>query len=170
MYISNRGGVITQAMFINCDHSMLTYNFYRKAETIINLFKIRLKTLIKINILPTLILAIGLPILLFVSGGTENNVNYFLLFTYIFTLMIFFSVHHLVLYYLLQPYDMNMKTKSGLYGIVNSLTYLICYFCIQWKAPLLLFTIATSCICILYTSISLYLVYKYAHKRFKLKG
>ena len=32
MFIVNRGAIITQAMFYNCDHAMLTYNFYRESE------------------------------------------------------------------------------------------------------------------------------------------
>ncbi len=32
MYFINRGSIVTQAMFYNCDHAMLTYNFYREPK------------------------------------------------------------------------------------------------------------------------------------------
>ena len=103
---------MTQAMFMNCDHSMLTYRFYRQPEAILKLFKARLKTLVKINLIPALVLACGLPFLLFVTGGTDNPLNYALLFVSILAMAVFFSVHHLVLYYLLQPYNVHMESKK----------------------------------------------------------
>ena len=68
MYLINRGQVVTQAMFMNCDHSMLTYAFYKRSETILGIFKERLKSIIIINIIPAIILAIGLPLILYLTG------------------------------------------------------------------------------------------------------
>ena len=169
MYVINRGSVITQAMFINCDSSMLNYRFYRQPKVILELFKKRLKTLIKINMIPSLVIAIGLPFLLFVTGGTSNDLNYILLFISIISLSVFFSVHHLVIYYLLQPYDINMKAKSSTYSIVNGITYFICYLCIDLSYPTLIFATFVTLFSVIYILAALYLVYKYAYKTFKLK-
>ena len=169
MYFINRGSTITQAMFINCDNSMLAYRFYREPKVILSLFKTRLKTLIKINMIPTLVLAIGLPLLLFVTGGTSNYLNYILLFISIVSLSVFFSVHHLVIYYLLQPYDIDMKAKSGTYGMVNGITYFVCYMFIDVKVPTITFATIVTVFAIWYVLISLLLVYKYAPNTFKLK-
>jgi hypothetical protein len=169
MYFVNRGNVITQAMFINCDNAMLTYRFYRSPKVVLNLFKTRLKTLIKINMIPALVIAIGLPVVLFVTGGTSNHLDYLLLFVSIISLSIFFSVHHLVVYYLLQPYDINMKAKSGTYGIVNGITYFICYMCIEVKISTIIFAPLVTLFAIIYILISLVLIYKYAPMTFKLK-
>ena len=49
MYFINRGAIITQAMFYNCDHSMLTFNFYRNPKVILNVFKTRVLTVSKVN-------------------------------------------------------------------------------------------------------------------------
>ena len=81
MYFINTGKNITNAMFMNCDHSMLFYRFYREPKIVLSLFRERLKTVIIINLLPTIILALILAILLFLSGGTSklynyNNLNY----------------------------------------------------------------------------------------------
>lgn len=169
MYFLNRGSIITGAMFINCDHSMLAYRFYRKPKVILSLFKTRLKTLIKINMIPTIVIAIGLPLVLFITGGTTNYFDYLLLFISIIFLSIFFSVHHLVLYYLLQPYDINMKAKSSTYSIVNGITYFICYMFIDMRIPTTVFAIGITLFAILYILISLLLIYKYAPITFKLK-
>ena len=169
MYFVNRGSVITQAMFINCDSSMLAYRFYRKPKVILSLFLTRLKTLIKINMIPSIVIAIGLPILLFVTGGTSNYLDYVLLFVSIMFLSIFFSVHHLVIYYLLQPYDINMKAKSSTYSIVNGVTYFICYMCIELVLPTTMFATFVILFTAIYIFVALLLVYKFAYKTFKLK-
>lgn len=169
MYCINRGQVVTQAMFMNCDHSMLAYRFYRQPETILSLFKVRLKTLIKINLLPAMVIACGLPLILLVSGGTDNPFNYLVLFVSILAMSVFFSVHHLMLYYLLQPYNVNMEAKSSAYTIANSVTYILCYLCIQFRAPTFLFASLAILFCLAYVGAALYLVYRFAPKRFRLK-
>ena len=52
MYIINRGTGFTQALFVNCDHSLLTYPFYKQPGMILKLFAIRLREIMKINALP----------------------------------------------------------------------------------------------------------------------
>ena len=169
MYLLNRGTTVTQAMFMNCDHSMLTYRIYRTPKVILGIFKERLKTLIKINLLPSMVIALGLPLLLYISGGTANMLDYAVLFISIIAMSIFFSVHYLVMYYLLQPYNVNTEMKSSTYRVVQTLTYFVCYYMIQLKLPTMPFGIAMSAFCIAYCIISLFLVYKYAPKTFKLR-
>ena len=62
MYLINRSSSVTQAMFMNCDHSMLTYRIYRTPKVILGIFKERLKTLITINLLPAVL----------IGGGVED--------------------------------------------------------------------------------------------------
>lgn len=169
MYILNRGTTVTQAMFMNCDHSMLTYRIYRTPKVILGLFKERLKTLIIINVVPASVIAIGLPLLLLITGGTDNLYNYFILFISIIAMSIFFSVHYLVMYYLLQPYNVNTEMKSSTYSIVQGLTYFVCYYMIRLKLPTIEFGLAMVAFCVLYCLISLVIVYKYAPKTFKLR-
>lgn len=169
MYMINRGQVITQAMFMNCDHSMLTYSFYRSPNAILHLFKERIKSVIVINLLPATVLAVGLPAVLYLTGGTENSLTYFILFISIIAMSIFFSVHHLVLYYLLQPYNAESETKSSTYTIANWVTYFVCFYLMQVQLPTLYFGIAAIAFSILYSIISLVLVYRLAPKTFKLR-
>ena len=169
MYLLNRGTTVTQAMFMNCDHSMLTYRIYKTPKVILGLFKERLKTLIKVNLLPSTVIALGLPILLYITGGTDNPLNYFVLFISIIAMSIFFSVHYLVMYYLLQPYNVNTEMKSSTYKVVQVITYLVCYYMIKLKLPTISFGIATSAFCIIYSLVSLFLAYRYAPRTFKLR-
>lgn len=169
MYLLNRGTIITQAMFMNCDHSMLTYRIYRTPKVILGIFKQRLKTLISINLLPSSMIGLGLAILLFVTGGTTNPLNYLVLFISINALAIFFSVHYLVMYYLLQPYNVSTELKNSTYSVIQSLTYIVCYFMIELHLPTIPFGIATIIFSIVYSFISLLLVYKLAPKTFKIR-
>lgn len=169
MYILNRGATLTQAMFMNCDHSMLTYRIYRTPKVILGLFKERLKTLIIINLFPAFIIGSGLPILLFLTGGTDNILNYAVLFFSIISMSVFFSLHYLVMYYLLQPYNINTEIKSGTYKLVQILTYFICYYMMGIKLSILSFGITMILFSVLYCLISLFLVYKYAPQTFKLR-
>ena len=75
------------------------------------LFKIRLREIMKINAVPAAVIGTGLCILLLVSGGTENPVNYAVIFISILCMSLFFSVHYLTVYYLLQPYNAGTEIK-----------------------------------------------------------
>ncbi len=169
MYCINRSSSVTTAMFMNCDHSMLTYRIYRTPKVILGIFKERLKTLIKINLLPAMLIGGGLALLLYLSGGTDNPLNYLVLFVSIIAMSIFFSIHYLVMYYLLQPYNVDTEIKSSTYKVVQALTYFVCWYMIEIQLPTLSFGIATIVFCIAYSFISLFLAYKYAPKTFKLR-
>ena len=169
MYLLNRGQTVTNAMFLNCDHSMLTYRIYRTPKVILGIFKERLKTLISLNLIPASIIGIALPVLLFITGGTDNPLNYVVLFISILAMSVFFSIHYLVMYYLLQPYNVETEMKSSTYSVVQFLTYFICYFMIDLHLPTLSFGAFLTLFCILYSVLSLIIVYHFAPKTFKLR-
>ena len=168
MYFINRGQRICQTMFMNCDRSMLTYRFYRSRDAILSLFRERLKTLIKLNVIPGFLIALGTVILLFVTGGASISI-YVITFLTIIAMSIFFSVHYLVLYYLLQPYDINLDIKNPAFMTVCGFTYFICYAASQVQIPTMIFGICMCLFTVIYSLLSLYLAYKYAPSRFKLR-
>ena len=169
MYMINRGQAVTQAMFMNCDHSMLTYSFYKEPKAIVQLFKERIKSIALINLLPAIVIGLGLPLILYATGGTENNYEYLILFLSIISMSLFFSVHHLILYYLLQPYNVNSETKSSTYTIASTLTYLACYYLLRLQIPILTFGIITIIFAIVYCLLSLMIAYQLAPKTFKIR-
>ena len=169
MYLINRGTAYTQALFMNCDHSMLSFRIFRTPRVILGLFKERLKTLIIINMIPAIVIAIGLPLLLFISGGTDNVLNYAVLFFSIVSMSIFFSVHNLVMYYILQPYNISTELKSSTYKVVQAVTYIVCYWMIDLQLPSLYFGGAMILFSVTYSLVSLYISYKYAPNTFKLR-
>ncbi len=169
MYAINRGIGFTQALFMNCDHSMLTYSFYKQPKSILKLFVIRLREIIKINLPPAVVIGIGLSALLFVSGGTDNPLNYAVFVVSIIALSIFFSVHHLTMYYLLQPYNAGIEMKSGTYKVVSLVTYFVCFAFMQMRLPTFTFGITAICFCVLYCIVASLLIYKLAPQTFRLR-
>lgn len=169
MYAINRGTGFTRALFMNCDHSLLTYSFYKRPDMVLKLFRIRLREIIKINLFPALVIGAGLAALLYVSGGTDNPLNYAVLFISILCMSVFFSVHYLTIYYLLQPYNAGTEMKSGTYQLVMWATYFICFFLMQLRMSTLVFGILCIAFCVLYSFLASILIYKFAPRTFRLR-
>ena len=167
MYFINRGSIVTQAMFYNCDHAMLGYNFYREPKNLLGLFKKRLIMVIKVNLIPALVLAIGSSILLFVSGGS-SFINYIMIPLFIVVLSIFFSVHYLAIYYLLQPFNKDLEMKKVSYQLVSMFTYFITYSLNDVVFSSFAFSLIGLFITIIYIVLSLVLVYKKSPSTFKI--
>lgn len=169
MYIINRGTGFTKALFMNCDHSLLTYSFYKQPGFVLKLFQIRLREIMKINAVPALVIGVGLCLILCLSGGTDNPLNYVVLLVSILTMSMFFSIHYLTVYYLLQPYTAGTEMKCGTYRIVMILTYVACYAMMNLRLPILIFGVACIIFCVLYSIVACILVYKFAPKTFRLR-
>ncbi len=169
MYAINRGTNFTQALFMNCDHSLLTYSFYKQPKCILWLFQIRLREIMKINAVPALVVGIGLALILFATGGTDNPLNYMVLIVSILCMSLFFSIHYLTIYYLLQPYNAGTELKSGTYRIVLTVTYVICFALMQLRMPIMIFGIMTIVFCVVYSIVASILIYRFAPKTFRLR-
>ncbi|MBR5980207.1 MAG: hypothetical protein IK029_05375 [Oscillospiraceae bacterium] len=171
MYLINTGQNLTQIMFYNCDHSLLSYRFYRRPDVILSLFSERLKTCILVNLLPASVIAAGIPLALLLSGGTDRPYEYLLLPAAVLCMSAFFSVHYLVLYYLLQPYNAALEMKDPAYRIIAGVTYAVCYYAgqISHVTTPLLFTLIIIAFCIIYIPVSLVLVYRYAPQSFRIR-
>ena len=169
MYAINRGTNFTQALLMNCDHSLLTYSFYKQPNFILRLFQIRLREIMKINAVPALVIGIGLALILFATGGTDNPLNYVVLVVSILCMSLFFSIHYLTVYYLLQPYNAGTELKSGTYRIVLTVTYFICFSFMQLRMPIMIFGIMTIVFCVLYGIVASIMVYRLAPKTFRIR-
>lgn len=169
LYLLNRGTGFTRALFMNCDHSLLTYSFFKRPDFVLKLFKIRLWEIMKINAVPALVIGGGLCLTLYASGGTKNPLDYGVLVVSILAMSVFFSIHYLTVYYLLQPYTAGTEMKSGTYRIVMILTYIACYAMMNLRLPILVFGGACIAFCVLYSMVACILVYKLAPQTFRLR-
>lgn len=169
LYAINRGTGYTQALFMNCDHSLLTYSFFKQPRLILQLFRIRLFEIVKVNLPPAAVIGAGLSALLYVSGGTAEPLYYALIPLAMLALSAFFSVHYLTIYYLLQPYNAGTEMKSGMYKIVMSVTYFVCFMFMRLRLPTPVFALGALVFCVLYCVAACVLVYRLAPKTFRLR-
>lgn len=170
MYAINRGTTYTRALFMNCDHSMLTYAFYRKPSFVLHLFWIRLREIVKVNLLPAAVISGSLALLLYSSGGTAAPLYYLLVPVSILSMSVFFSVHYLVLYYLLQPYNMYTEVKSATYQVITMATYWLCYLMLQIRTDTMTFCLLMLIFCVLYCIAACILVYRMAYRTFRIRN
>ncbi len=170
MYVISRGQAFTQALFINCDHCLLTFPFYKEPKSILKLFAIRLKSLVKINIIPAIVISIGMLVVIALTGGTEYEIYYVLIPFTIIMMSVFFSVHYMTIYYLLQPYTASTQIKCATYSFINGATYVVCYVFMQLHLNPLPMSVVVSVFCVIYCIAACVLVYKYAAKTFKIRA
>ena len=169
LYFINKGPIIVQALFTNCDRYLLKFNFYRNKKLVNDLFKQRLNKTIIINLLPAITMSISIGILLMVYSNI-SVIYILLLILSIISLNILFSTYHIVMYYLIQPYSTSLKVKSLSYEIMNILMYFIIYTFTKIKTTIPVFTISIILITIILTIIGISLTIKYSEVTFRDKG
>lgn len=170
MYFVNRGTGFTQALFMNCDHSLLTYSFFKQPSMILKLFFLRLRTIVVVNLPVAVVVGIGFSVILFIENPARTPLDYMLAICVTVLLSIFFSVHYMAMYYLIQPYNASSQMKSGLYGVVSVATYFACYEMTQVQLPLYLLGSLSLVFCIVYCAAAGLLVYKFAPKTFRVRA
>ena len=159
----------TQAMYINCDNSLMTFSFFKQREKIIKLFDIRLKQLIKINLAPAVVFALCANLVLFYTGGQDYPFQYLVTFVIAIAVSVFNSMIWLSLYYLFQPFTTSVNVKSGAYNAIR-----IIYFSIQAVIVFIpIHSLAVAAILAVSTILLVFfmrkLVYKMAPKTWKIK-
>lgn len=163
----NKTSQITQIMFMNCDRSLLEYDFYRKSESVFSLFKERLKSLILLNLFPILILGIFIDVIFKIYLGMN-----FLELIYVLIILInssiIFTLYYLSIYYLVQPYDREAKIKNMRMVVSNLVVSVILLMITRVKVSLYLLTFVMVVVTMIYLLIILYLIKRKSFKTFKL--
>lgn len=83
-------------------------------------------------------------------------------------MIVFFSVHYLVIYYLLQPYNKDMQIKNASYSVVTLLTYFVTYSLSDLVLTSSILSIFGILFVVIYIVIALILVYKVSPRTFKI--
>lgn len=169
MYYISIGERVCKAMFYNCDLSLLRYGFYRERATILEHFKIRLIKLCSLNLIPALAICTACS-LLFLFSGTEWAWSDALIFWItILCLSLFFSVHHLFMYYIFQPYSTELNVKNPFFFIVNSIVMGLCITSFAFPGGSTYFALAVLVGAMVYMAVAVTLVYKFSSRTFRVK-
>ena len=168
-YFLNRGEKMCQAMFFNCDSSMLVYRFYRKRENLLKNFILRLKTLLQFHLLPASVMSVGMVLIMVLSEYDASAIIYVSVFLSVLFMNLIFCIHSLVLYYLLQPYNLQMEQVGFSHRIVTGITYFVVYIFHDIGITLIWFSLGLIVLFVMYTIVATILIYKVAPKTFCLR-
>ncbi|MFC4103406.1 hypothetical protein, partial [Paenibacillus xanthanilyticus] len=112
------GERLCKAMFYHCDLSLLRYSFYRREASLH--FRIRLVRLTALNLWISAALGAALTLIFGVYGASFTWADMLLLWGSILSLTVFFSVHHLFMYYIFQPFSTELNMKNPFYLILSA--------------------------------------------------
>ncbi|MBU3088777.1 hypothetical protein KPL42_09770 [Clostridium gasigenes] len=169
MYMISTTQRICKAMFFNCDISLLRYGYYKDPKAILDNFRVRLKRVVLYNLIPSVTICLGLTIIIIFCGKAYSIIELLPIFLAILGLSGFFSIYHLFMYYIVQPYTKDLTIKSPLFHISNFIVYMVSYQALQIKVATSYFTLVVIVITMLFIPIALFTIYKMAPKTFKLK-
>ena len=104
-----------------------------------------------------------------VCGIWEFDGNMALFCLAVLVLSVFFTVHHLFLYYVFQPYSEEMNVKNPFFWAFNMVIYAVCFFCYEIQTGGVFFTMGVLAVTTAYIIVALMLVYRFAPKMFRVK-
>lgn len=168
--IADNSFKVTQAMYINCDNSLMTFSFFKKRDKIIKLFDIRVKQLVRFNLLPALSFGLFADLFLFYTGGQEYHLQYLVTLFIPGILSVIYSTTNLTLYYLFQPFTTTISVKSGAYAIARTIqaVFYCLIFWIPMPSPILLGVLSVLAVLVIFFARKL--VYKFAPRTWKVKS
>jgi len=169
MYFTSIGERVCKAMFYNCDLSLLRYSFYREKETILKNFRIRLLKISGLNLIPAAFIAASVSALILSSGVSWELLDALSFIGSVLLLSLFFSVHHLFMYYIFQPYAAEFNMKNPFFVIVNTVVYAICFISFQFDTAPAYFAVVVLGATAVYISVALILVYRLSPRTFRIK-
>jgi hypothetical protein len=135
------------------------------------MYRLRLLRASGYALLPAAALAVACIGLLRLAGIPFDNSELTLLGIAILLLSLFFTVHHITMYYLLQPYSSELNMKNPFFGLINGLISSICFvgLFVQSNRSLSFFAISILAGTVLYLVIGLILVARIGSRTFRVR-
>ncbi|TYP68652.1 hypothetical protein [Paenibacillus methanolicus] len=161
------GERLCKAMFYHCDLSLLRYSFYRREASLH--FRIRLFRLTLLNLWIAGVLGAALTLIFGVYGASFAWPDMLLLWGSILSLTVFFSVHHLFMYYIFQPFSTELNMKNPFYFILGAAVSGMIGAAIVTRPPAGAFTLTAAIAAAAYLVLALILVPKIGHRTFRVK-
>ena len=165
LVISNKA---TRSMFYNADISLLRYGFYRNQKRSSKTSESALRVAFY-NSLIAIAVIINLMIFQFVCGTPLWSIEAVTTYLVIFIGSLFFTVHHLFLYYVFQPYSTDLQVKNPFYIVLDSIIYIFSLVSLQSDVKGIGFAIFILSFTMIYSVVALFLVYRLAPKYFRVK-
>lgn len=167
MYFMAVGEKICKTMFYHCDLSLLRYSYYRNAAY--EHFRIRFGKMLGLNLIIAGALGISLTAIAACAGGEWLNSELLLLWACVIALSVFFTVHHVCMYYLFQPYSTELNVKNPLYYLVNMAVSAACGLSLMLRVPSARLTAVILGVTGLYLLITFVMVRRYGPRTFRVR-
>ena len=170
-YMTLKQENILSAFFINCDQGLVHYGFYRKPKNLLAMYKARLISLLKINLVPALVYGLAFFALNLRMGANDKSLAIGGVI-YIFLVAIFFTSLPLAQYYLLQPFNAEGVRVGKISGLLDMVLYIFCFNAIRITGDidLKVLIIGSSIFIIAFTIITSLLILKIGPKTFRIKN
>ncbi|MGT2742126.1 hypothetical protein [Streptococcus plurextorum] len=155
--------------FYHLDRPLLKYHFYRRPDVILATLTTRFKSSLFHNF-PIFVLLSLVYCLIYISFFDWEVAGLFLIILGQMISMVFFSLYFLYLYFLLQPFNDGMQSKSRIYNILRGILTYGAYHIFRLtevvSVPVL---VGIMVLLSLFIILGFYAVLRYAPKTFKLK-
>ena len=169
MYFMTVADKAARAMFYNCDKDLLHYAYYRQPQTILKNFQIRLLHISLYDLVIAAAVCLAAVAVRLLCGQSLFTADLLLFCIAILLLSVLFTVHHLCLYYIFQPYSESLQIKNPFFSVINGGMYFLCFLCMQLEVGGALFTAGVLLFTVVYISVALILAYRRAPKSFRIK-
>ena len=119
LFTINSTASFARVLYANCDSALLNYAFYKTPRSLLSMFIIRCKSAVLLNLAPAAMAAVFAIVTLILTGGRDYPLQYFFTLLEIFIALVLFCVRHMLLYYILQPYNSDFMIKSHVYNTLS---------------------------------------------------
>lgn len=173
MFYLTVGDNLCRAFFYHCDVKLLRYRFFREGS--FGHFRIRLIHIVSRNLVIAATLGLVLAVVYWAATWTAYGVidwlslDLLMVWLGILSLAVFFSVYHLFMYYILQPYTTELNMKNPLFHVVNMIVSAICGFSLFIRVPAAGFALTILVVTLVFAVVALWMVHKYGSKTFRVK-
>lgn len=134
MYFFSCSKQMCRVMFYNCDKDMMNYSYYTKKRALTANFVTRLRHFIMIDLRVAGIISLSICILAAVTGHVGDIAAVFPVILNAVLFSVLFSVYHVGMYHIMQPYDELMKVKTPMFTVTNILVGV--FGVIFWRLPM----------------------------------
>lgn len=169
MNFTSIGERVCKAMFYNCDLSLLRYGFYRERKAILSNFRIRLLRLSLLNLIPAAAICLAVNLLILLSDQRWEAADAGIYSVTIVALSLFYSVHHLFMYYIFQPYSTELNVRNPFFTIVNSIVLGVGIVVMQLQSEPGMLAITVVLSAAVYMLLALILVSRFSVRTFRVK-
>lgn len=153
----------------HCDSQLMSYSFYKTKTAVFSNYLIRLKEVLKYNMLLGITMLGCFLLILSFAGINIGSLKMILFILTLFCLLLMFGVHHVSIYYLIQPYVKDSTIQNPILFMMQLPLFFLNYMMLMLNvSPVLIMGLLLS-LCIVYPVVLIVLVRCKGERTFILK-